>query len=549
MNHFLRGLCRAFFADRAPAPPSRPVETLEFRRLLSAESPAATPAETPPSVGDVIEAPLVLDDFRPDDDGSRDYEVDGRVRLPGGQELDFTADANVTRIESGDSTTILEVTLGPVDLDLLGVRLDLQRVALEVAITPGEGQVLGNVLSELLLQDEEAALDAIVEPLNDALGTAFAGGDSPFSTLAIDDALEDISLTPEMTDAFADGSLLDRLAPPESAGLRAVEETVATPIASEPTLPEEVRVLSLSIGELDLNLLGLRVQTLEPVDLSVTAAAGQGKLLGNLFVGLSSLLDPLLPTNQVPTPLPASSDNVSSMQQMDEELVPIVGLTLGDVNLNLLGLDANLNVDLLVALDTGPGNVLGSLLLSELNQIEDEVLAGGFDPLRRLLGFLFDGNGVMSDAMPTEAAALRAAPEANEPPMFDSLSLLDLSIDQLDLDLLGVIVRSEGISLELRANPGPGALLGNLVARLVGGFDTPDLAPPAAAPPISGPVDTDPIVSPPMPLPAVTEPVEIADEPEVTVIVEPRVEPDVTRRGGSRVAMSSLFDEEPALTL
>ena len=74
-----------------------------------------------------------------------------------------------------------------------------------------------------------------------------------------------------------------------------------------------------------------------------------------------------------------------------------------------------------------------------------------------------------SDA-PIESAMLAAAGRADPEP----LSLLNLSIDSLDLGLLGLLVRSEGISLELSADPGPGRLLGNLVGRLIGGFESPE---------------------------------------------------------------------------
>jgi hypothetical protein len=50
------------------------------------------------------------------------------------------------------------------------------------------------------------------------------------------------------------------------------------------------RVLTLTLGPLDLNLLGLRVQ-LNQVNLRVTAIPGGG-LLGDLLCGLSNLLNP-----------------------------------------------------------------------------------------------------------------------------------------------------------------------------------------------------------------------------------------------------------------
>jgi hypothetical protein len=49
-------------------------------------------------------------------------------------------------------------------------------------------------------------------------------------------------------------------------------------------------ILDLTLGPLDLNLLGLRVQ-LSQVDLVITAVPGPGNLLGNLLCAVAGLLD------------------------------------------------------------------------------------------------------------------------------------------------------------------------------------------------------------------------------------------------------------------
>lgn len=52
------------------------------------------------------------------------------------------------------------------------------------------------------------------------------------------------------------------------------------------------QVLNLTLGPLDLDLLGLRVQ-LNQINLDITAESGRGKLLGNLLCGVANLLNPL----------------------------------------------------------------------------------------------------------------------------------------------------------------------------------------------------------------------------------------------------------------
>src|SRR4051794_19825411 len=59
------------------------------------------------------------------------------------------------------------------------------------------------------------------------------------------------------------------------------------------------RILSLHLGAIDLNLLGLRVRT-NPIDALIEAVPGAGNLLGNLLCTVTGLLDPnTLPANQI----------------------------------------------------------------------------------------------------------------------------------------------------------------------------------------------------------------------------------------------------------
>jgi len=71
--------------------------------------------------------------------------------------------------------------------------------------------------------------------------------------------------------------------------------TTATPqglsrLAAPVPTPGACSILTLNLGPLDLNLLGLRV-ALDPVNLLVEAIPGAGNLLGNLLCGVAGLLD------------------------------------------------------------------------------------------------------------------------------------------------------------------------------------------------------------------------------------------------------------------
>ena len=58
-----------------------------------------------------------------------------------------------------------------------------------------------------------------------------------------------------------------------------------------PPTPNACQILSLHIGPIDLNLLGLRVRT-KAIDALIEGVRGPGNLLGNLLCALTGILDP-----------------------------------------------------------------------------------------------------------------------------------------------------------------------------------------------------------------------------------------------------------------
>ncbi|MEA2473815.1 MAG: hypothetical protein QOE06_1730, partial [Thermoleophilaceae bacterium] len=55
--------------------------------------------------------------------------------------------------------------------------------------------------------------------------------------------------------------------------------------------PNACQILSLVLGPIDLNLLGLRIRT-NRIDLLIEGVRGPGNLLGNLLCGITGILDP-----------------------------------------------------------------------------------------------------------------------------------------------------------------------------------------------------------------------------------------------------------------
>jgi hypothetical protein len=140
-------------------------------------------------------------------------------------------------------------------------------------------------------------------------------------------------------------------------------------------------VLDLTLGPLDLNLLGAIVH-LDQVHLTITADS-EGGLLGRLLCNLQKQGKLAAQSKQltwavqksglatsgtgfVVSVQPSSTSSGGSSPQAITPLTicPILDLTLGPVDLNLLGLIVHLNTVHLTITADSEGGVLGSLLCS-----------------------------------------------------------------------------------------------------------------------------------------------------------------------------------------
>jgi hypothetical protein len=142
-------------------------------------------------------------------------------------------------------------------------------------------------------------------------------------------------------------------------------------------------ILHLMLGPIDLNLLGLGVETSE-ICLAIDAQQGGG-LLGDLLCGVAGLLDQGVPLGTILNglsqrgQLDALLDGILGLVNgaleaatapgtLQEARCDILNLSLGPVDLNLLGLLVHLDdcdngpvtVDIFAV--PGPGNLLGNLL-------------------------------------------------------------------------------------------------------------------------------------------------------------------------------------------
>jgi hypothetical protein len=83
---------------------------------------------------------------------------------------DFAVNFPLTSTQ-GTSCQVLHLELGPLDLDVLGLVIHLNRVVLDIQAQPGPGNLLGNLLCALTgLLDADGSIGAIARFLNRILG-------------------------------------------------------------------------------------------------------------------------------------------------------------------------------------------------------------------------------------------------------------------------------------------------------------------------------------------------------------------------------------------
>lgn len=168
----------------------------------------------------------------------------------GGIPLLATATPNPANV----ACPILNLELGPIDLNLLGLRVQTSRICLRITAVPGA--LLGDLLC--------------------GLATALLPGGIGLAAFLA-------SLT-----AAQQGALLAALAALLNQALGVATSSRARPAVTGPAC----EILTLSLGPIDLNLLGLRVQldNCEGGPVTVRITAIPGALLGDLLCGLARLL-------------------------------------------------------------------------------------------------------------------------------------------------------------------------------------------------------------------------------------------------------------------
>jgi len=204
----------------------------------------------------------------------------------------FTAPLTIgaTQPTTAGACPVLDLQLGPINLNLLGLKVHTSQICLDITGQSGPGNLLGNLVCDVgNLLNGTTSLSSITGGVTGLLNTITTDLNSVLTGAA--------------------GTTLGGSSTSSILGLlnSSLSQTLGQNLGS-PTVGGNSHILDLSVGPVNLDLLGLMV-TLDnchngPVVVKITAQGGPGNLLGNLLTGLSNLLNnPLSTTTAITSEL------------------------------------------------------------------------------------------------------------------------------------------------------------------------------------------------------------------------------------------------------
>jgi hypothetical protein len=285
-----------------------------------------------------------------------DSVLNSVINLANSSTLSVNGQAGSTQYTN--TTPVLDAYIAPVHLDLLGAVVDTSPIHLQLLAHSGTGLLLGNIVTDLAHVLDNPTGN-VVKDIESGLGNLLTQLDNMFPTIP----------------------------------------GAPTPVTT-PAAPGSFQVLSLTVPPIDLNLLGLILQT-STIQVNATAQSGSGQLLGNLLVDL----------------LNSVHASQSDLNTINGDLNGVLAKVVGVLNASVLTLPAD--------------------AVSGLSPILQELASPT----------LIDTTGA---AVPPEPVLnLSIASNNGGPPV--------------DVNLLGVVATTSNIQVQLLAQPGQGELLGTLV--------------------------------------------------------------------------------------
>jgi hypothetical protein len=342
--------------------------------------------------------------------------------------------ANPTLIApAGASTQIMDLVLSatgatpPATVNLLGLGVAGNNVNGHLAAQTGDGQILGNLLYNAANLANPGASPSLI-----ALMQALASN----STASVG---------------------------PVSGALSGAPATAK-------------QLFTVTLPPLDLNLLGMEVQT-DAITVKLTAESADGNLLGNMLRGYTSLLNlggvsgavnNVLSTaaslaNSASLTLSPGTVGSGAFDSAQPSTTTLLDVTVAPIHVNLTGMLVDTSpIHLTIIAHAGDGLVLGNVLTS-VAHVFDPPLPNSVDPaminaqLQNLLAEL-------------NAQVPGVAPAPLPSPGSDPANVLAVTVPGLNLDLLGLGLKTDPIVVTAAARTGTGDFLGNVCTALLNGM-------------------------------------------------------------------------------
>jgi len=242
------------------------------------------------------------------------------------------------------------------------------------------------------------------------------------------------------------------------------------------TTPAPDQLLRIELNPLDIDLLGLEV-TSDPIIVTISTQGGDAKLLGNLLGAVSTLvnfpeveaaLNNALGTvvnlvNSVDLTLPPNVVGSGVFDTAAASSTELLDVFVAPVHLDLLGLLVTTNpIHLTITAHAGQGLVLGNAM-SELAHLFD-------NPPPEIT--VDDINTRLEQLLTNLNNQIPGIPPANSPPVtLEPGQFLELTVPAIDLNLLGLLLKTSPITVDAFAETGNGNLLGNLLDSLLNTID------------------------------------------------------------------------------
>jgi hypothetical protein len=377
-----------------------------------------------------------------------------------------------TPFPGSSDPSLATLTLNPLNVNLLGVNLQTNQIQVNISAQQGNSDLLGNLLGDT---SNLLNVPAVSSVLNNVLANAVT--------------------------LLNSGSL-------SVAGVNSVSGVLSS-LPTGVTAGTTTQVLSLHVAPVTLDLMGAVVTT-SPINLKLTAQAGNGLVLGNVVTDLANLFNP-------PLPKKLSIDDINSklnnlLNELNQQ-IPNVGngatppvtlgsgqfldLTVAPIDLNLLGLVLKTSpIQVNATNQTGNGDLLGNITTTLLNTVgaTPKNLTTLNNDLNAILGKVVGVLNASTLSIPlsvvgsltpvlqqlTSPTLVNASGSATAPILDLAIASPNSNSTPVAVDLLGLNITTSNIEAQLLAQTGVGQILGNLlynVANLLNPGGTASLLP------------------------------------------------------------------------